>query len=607
MFKQHILAAADFDTLAAGFGSASTIVALRAAQFSRRLVGLRAVLDAAERTGHGEAAGIAAGVDLLIRAERQDPLAVASVIGYPFIGSWVGHCLRLLSRGPAADIVAGLGHLRGIAAAAAIQAKLPFSIEVPVQRGAVSLPALGSMLVPAGEAATVRSDGTATTVGTVPLAGGSGWQELRRWRWEADGRLFSVVLDDIDPFRGGPGLPLAPRLEDAAAAGWERLLREAWQTLARDHGGYADAIGAVPLVLTPLIAAQRNRGINATSRESFGAIAVSEAPDPILLANVLVHEYQHAKLYALLNLISLYRNDQARYYAPWREDPRPLGGLLHGAYAYLAVSDFWRVQRTVSGTPHADYAQMEFARWSDRARRTVEAMLRSGSLTESGERFVGGMRERMRTWPPPEPAEPLRIARKAAADHRLCWRLRNSRPAPAAVTRLAQAWLSGDPPPRDGAGDTEYVDGGAALGVSHRIDLLHMRIRDPDALAREFAAGSAGGRPATGGWSRADLFFAAGEMETAAAAYRLRIQAAPGYRDAWAGLALALAGTGAAQHAYALLNAPELVYAVFHRVLEVTGRAPDPEAIASWLTSVVPADPELCGLISDQEFPSRIR
>ena len=69
----------------------------------------------------------------------------------------------------------------------------------------------------------------------------------------------------------------------------------------------------------------------------------------MILASVLVHECQHAKLNAVLDLIPLSRPDQARYYAPWREDPRPLGGLLHGAYAYLGVSDFWRVQSSRSG------------------------------------------------------------------------------------------------------------------------------------------------------------------------------------------------------------------------------------------------------------------
>jgi hypothetical protein len=38
-------------------------------------------------------------------------------------------------------------------------------------------------------------------------------------------------------------------------------------------------------------------------------------------------------------------------YAPWRSGPRPLNGLLQGAYAFLGVSGFWRQQRRSPGRP----------------------------------------------------------------------------------------------------------------------------------------------------------------------------------------------------------------------------------------------------------------
>ncbi|MFC6481384.1 HEXXH motif-containing putative peptide modification protein [Streptomyces goshikiensis] len=31
-----------------------------------------------------------------------------------------------------------------------------------------------------------------------------------------------------------------------------------------------------------------------------------------------------------------------RFWAPWRSDPRPLEGLLHGAYAHLALAGYWQ-------------------------------------------------------------------------------------------------------------------------------------------------------------------------------------------------------------------------------------------------------------------------
>jgi HEXXH motif-containing protein len=46
-----------------------------------------------------------------------------------------------------------------------------------------------------------------------------------------------------------------------------------------------------------------------------------------------VHEVQHLKLAALLDIVTLTMpGEHDRYYAPWRDDPRPLSGLLQGTY-----------------------------------------------------------------------------------------------------------------------------------------------------------------------------------------------------------------------------------------------------------------------------------
>ena len=50
----------------------------------------------------------------------------------------------------------------------------------------------------------------------------------------------------------------------------------------------------------------------------------------------LVHEFQHSKLSAMLDLVPLTDpDDHGRYFAPWRVDPRPLAGLLQGVYAFV--------------------------------------------------------------------------------------------------------------------------------------------------------------------------------------------------------------------------------------------------------------------------------
>ncbi len=588
MLTSHRLPLCDLDALASGLGSHATIAALRPAQASLRMIGLRAVLDAAEHAGYKDHL---VGFDLLSDVQQQNPGAVAGVLGYPFVGSWLARCLRLLSghNGDRKSLRADLAHLSGIAAAAAIQSGVPFSIDVSVRDGAVCLPTLGALLAADRSAVTIRHDGGNTMADSVLLTGAPNWQPLRRISSAADGQELTVVLDDIDPFRGSLRLPVAPRLDDGAVRAWERSLGRAWDILARQYPQYAGAIGAGLVAIVPMVTTRPNLGMNATSRESFGAVAITAVNDPLTLAAGILHEFQHSKLNAVLSLFRLYRPDDRKYYAPWRQDPRPLGGLLHGAYAYVGVSDFWRVQAALASTPFPAYAQLEFARWSDRIGRVLDALLDSGSLTSVGKRFVVGMRQRLRSWPETVPEEPGRLARSAAADHRLGWRLRNVRPDPAAVEALAGAWRQGTPPPDGMAMRAGLVDGGIALGESNRLNLLYLRLREPDRLA--------GFKQATG-IERADAEFICGNLRQAATGYLECIRQNPECIDGWTGLALAWGDTQPA-----LLHAPELVRAVYNRLVEVGGGAPDPGLLAEWMTPAVPTDPfQLSGPVSPSPF-----
>ncbi len=583
----HGLARADFDTLAAGLGSASTIGALASAGLSRRMMMLRAMLDAAEQAGHKEAVP---GFDLLTEVQRSDPAAVNAVLCYPLTGSWLAHCLRRLDPEavagtadraglPAAPgLPAALGQLGALAAAAAMRAGVPFSIDVPVHQGAAYLPGLGRVLVDDGDVATVSGDGRTTTANGVPLAGGPGWQPLRRLTAQADGLRLAVTLDDVDPYRS-TALPVTQRLSGQDVDAWDHWLARAWGVLVGHYREYAQAIAAGLTVIVPLAAGRLHRGLNATSREAFGAAAISPPADAHTLAIALLHEFQHGKLYAVMDMFELHHRDDARFYAPWRQDPRPFGGLLHGAYAHLGVVDFWRVQATLPGTPHPGFARFEYARWAADTERAIGTLLGSGALTAAGERFVLGMRERLRGLTEPVPDDISDLAELVRADHRLGWRLRNIRPDDAAIVALARAWLEGAPP--RGPIPLEIVDGGSKLGADARLDLLFTRLREPgelDVIATRIGAG------------RPDVDLIAGDTAAAVAGYRRRIAADPGDLASWAGLALGLRRTGRCPDA--LLDGPEVVRAVYSRLArEAPAPAADPERLAAWLGPVVPSDP----------------
>lgn len=76
-----------------------------------------------------------------------------------------------------------------------------------------------------------------------------------------------------------------------------------------------------------------------------GAIFTSWCADPKVLAETLLHESDHQWLYLLTRHSSFWSAAQgdnlAIYRSPWRDDPRPLDGLLRGGSAFIKVADLW--------------------------------------------------------------------------------------------------------------------------------------------------------------------------------------------------------------------------------------------------------------------------
>jgi HEXXH motif-containing protein len=201
------------------------------------------------------------------------------------------------------------------------------------------------------------------------------------------------------------------------------VLDSAWEILVRNHPNTADAVRTALRVVTPLRPPAHGQS-SATGRDTFGCIAMSGPIDPQSFAETLAHEVQHAKLTGLLDIVQLSEpDDGSRYYAPWRDDPRPASGLLQGVYAYLGVTAFWRTERALGAAGHAD---SEFARWRQNALLGADTLLASGRLTAAGAEFVSEIRTTLLPWQgEPVPAEAMARANRENAEHRADWVRRN--------------------------------------------------------------------------------------------------------------------------------------------------------------------------------------
>lgn len=83
---------------------------------------------------------------------------------------------------------------------------------------------------------------------------------------------------------------------------------------------------------------------NVSFSELPGAMLLSVIEHPLVMADRIIHEFHHNRLFHIEESGSLFAPDSPaaeEYYSPWRADPRPLKGVLHGLYVYIAVGRFW--------------------------------------------------------------------------------------------------------------------------------------------------------------------------------------------------------------------------------------------------------------------------
>jgi HEXXH motif-containing protein len=138
----------------------------------------------------------------------------------------------------------------------------------------------------------------------------------------------------------------APVVWDAQAVGrWLPTLRIA---LERCHGLderlYEECAQLTPEVL-PLYHGIGQLYGSASNIDVPGYTYLPGIAKPLDVAECLVHEAMHQKLFRIEHVVPLFERDSPAdeiFYSPWRVDPRPLRMLLHGCYVFAHVAWMWR-------------------------------------------------------------------------------------------------------------------------------------------------------------------------------------------------------------------------------------------------------------------------
>ncbi|MFE4455892.1 HEXXH motif domain-containing protein [Nocardia tengchongensis] len=535
---------ADITTdLGSGHGSVAGIAQLTEGLVEMRMILLRTLISTVA-ADVAEVAGLHEAYRTLSDLQPDHPDQISSLLCYPHTGPWLSRVLRRAAGQPddAPPLWADCAYLGWLAAAASITCRTAGTVRVLIRNGAVMLPTLGLARLDSAEySGSCELSWTASGALYFTWSNGSirvdsrtdqshpAWLPLR-WVRAADDEP-RIWLDDLDPFRTlMPGQPAPPRLNDTQAQQWQRDFADAWQVLRSNLGQYVAPMRACLTTLTPLSAKPLVASASHTAFDGVGCVYTTAPVDPCQLALTLIHEIQHTKFALLTDQVEMFTPDPAcRFYAPWRDDPRPIHGLLHGIYAFFGVTDFWRVHRH-SECHGSLQAHADFELWRVQVAGAIAQAQESGLLSADGQRLLGSLTAAMTPWSGEDLPD---VARHAATDaaiaHRTFWQVRNLEPDRVGIAELVARWDAGRPA-------TDELPP-ASLIDQHQIPDHHRRLR----LAAQLKTINpvAAEKLSDPHQPEGDRPYLAGYLTEAVALYSRELSSDPLRPQAWAGLSLA--------------------------------------------------------------------
>lgn len=180
----------------------------------------------------------------------------------------------------------------------------------------------------------------------VPLSADAAYLDYVRRKVGNQPPYLDVGLDDLWlrlPF----GRAIVFETEGVAQEA-DQLVKEALDLIVAWRPALAAEIGlacrAIQFVRDP--AAHPEKIVSFSDNSVPGALYVSVMQakrliDPHDLADSLIHEHRHQKLYLLERFGSMVSSTTTLVSSPWREDLRPPSGLLHAIFVFVELRRFW--------------------------------------------------------------------------------------------------------------------------------------------------------------------------------------------------------------------------------------------------------------------------
>ena len=175
----------------------------------------------------------------------------------------------------------------------------------------------------------VVTGGKPLTVSCAPIPVGA--PDLRLTLSEVD--CNPLAMDEAHPDKSGNAVSLGGK----SAEEWSASLEEALSLIASALPDWSAELASTTDRLVP-VGFEPEMHLSASYREAPGTVYLTLHPDPLTMAEAIIHETQHGKLNRLTWLDPVLRNGYTAWSeSPVRPDLRPVMGVLLAVHAFIPV------------------------------------------------------------------------------------------------------------------------------------------------------------------------------------------------------------------------------------------------------------------------------
>lgn len=200
-----------------------------------------------------------------------------------------------------------------------------------------------------------------------------------------------LAMSEAHPDKAGNRLDLGGR----PPSEWTATLAEALELIGR----YMPELrGEIDLYLHQIVPVgfDAHAHLSASYQEVIGTVYMTLHPQLMTMVEATIHEFQHNKLHAELEIDPLLHNAFFPLYSsPVRPDPRPLQGVLLAVHAFQPVARLYQLMRAAGheGTGRPDF-ERRYAQIIKGNHEGATVLLEHGQPTEIGR----GLLDEIRRW-----------------------------------------------------------------------------------------------------------------------------------------------------------------------------------------------------------------